>query len=155
VPESSEDLADRALARAWAALSPDRFATFPNVATLLGYLRTCVNATVIDSLREQAAYERVIQRVEQADVMLPELAVLTCLDRAELWELVAHVVTTEGERMVLLERFVLDLPPRVIMERHPTIFPDVSVVYSSIRNLCNRLRRNRDIQRLNAERRAA
>jgi hypothetical protein len=44
--ELPEDLADRALARAWAALSPDRFAKFSNLAALLGYLRSCVGATV-------------------------------------------------------------------------------------------------------------
>src|SRR6266511_5658624 len=151
--ESSEDLADRALARAWAALSPERFATFPNAATLLAYLRACVVTTVIDAARAQAAHERAIQHVEQADTMPPELAVLDRLDRAELWQLVARLVTGEGERVVLVERFVLDLPPRAIQARHPTLFADVSVVYASIRNLCDRLRRNPELRRLYAERR--
>ena len=33
--EHCEDIADRALARAWAALSPERFGAFPNLAALL------------------------------------------------------------------------------------------------------------------------
>jgi DNA-directed RNA polymerase specialized sigma24 family protein len=153
--ESSEDLADWALARAWAALTPERFATFPNVAALLGYLRICVTTTVMDALRAQAAQERAIQRIERADVVLPEVAVLERLDRAELWETLAHLVTSENDRTVLIERFVLDLPPRVIKARHPALFADVSVVYASIRNLCDRLQRNRDLQRMYAERRMA
>jgi hypothetical protein len=125
------------------------------MAALLGYLRACVNATVIDTLREQARYDPAIQRCEQADAMLPELAALTRLDRTELWGLLARLVTAEGERVVLVERFILNLPPRVITARHPALFPDVSIVYAAIRNLRDRLRRNHDLQRYYAEQRAA
>ncbi len=51
--ESCEDLADRALARAWAALSPKRFAAFPSLPALLAYLRTCVTTTAIDAARDE------------------------------------------------------------------------------------------------------
>ena len=46
-----EDLANQALARAWTALSPERFAAFPSLGALLAYLRACVNTTVIDIAR--------------------------------------------------------------------------------------------------------
>src|SRR5262245_42272256 len=45
IHESPEDLADQALARTWMALSPARFATFPDLAAILGYLRRCVTTT--------------------------------------------------------------------------------------------------------------
>src|SRR6187551_3270017 len=44
-----EDIADRALARAWSALSAGQFTQFPSLAALLGYLRACVGAAVIDA----------------------------------------------------------------------------------------------------------
>jgi len=47
--ECCEDLADQAFARAWRALTPERFARFPSLAALLAYLRTCVTATVVDA----------------------------------------------------------------------------------------------------------
>jgi DNA-directed RNA polymerase specialized sigma24 family protein len=151
--ERSEDLADRALARAWAALLPERFGSFPNTATLLGYLRTCVTATVIDAARAQAAHDRAVHSVEQDAVPTPEQITLARLGRDELWQLVNRLITSEAERVVVVERFVFDLPPRAIQARHPALFPDVSVVYASIRNLCERLRRNQDFRRYYAERR--
>src|SRR5262249_33810519 len=65
--EFSEDLADRALARAWAALSPERFAAFPSLAALLAYLRTCVAAAAIDAARTQGVHERAVHHAEQTD----------------------------------------------------------------------------------------
>lgn len=153
--ERNEDLADRALARAWAALTPDRFTTFPNTATLLGYLRTCVTATAIDAARAQAAYERLGRPGEQVTVATPEQIALERIGQAELWRLVHELVTSEAERIVLVERFVLDLPPRAIQTRHPEIFADVRAVYAAIRNLCERLRRNPELRRYYAEHRTA
>jgi DNA-directed RNA polymerase specialized sigma24 family protein len=145
--EHCDDIADRALARAWAALSPERFAAFPNLAALLAYLRTCVTATAIDAARACAAHERVAQSTERTAPISPDQAVLERLDRAELWQIVANVVKTEAERVVLVDRFVLDLPPRAILARHPTLFADVTTIYAALRNLCDRLQRNQDICR--------
>ena len=153
--EFYDDLADRALARAWAALSPERFATFPSLASLLAYLRTCVAAAAIDTARTQAVHERAVHHAEQTDPMPLEQAVLERLDRAEVWQLVSNLVKTEAERVVLVERFVLDLPPRVILARHPALFADVVVIYTAIRNLCERLRRNPDLRQFYEERHAA
>jgi DNA-directed RNA polymerase specialized sigma24 family protein len=153
--EPCEDLADRALTRAWAALSPERFTAFPNLSALLGYLRACVTATAIDAARAQMTHERAIQHTERNDSMSPEQIVLEHLDAAELWHIVADLVRTEAERVVLVERFVQNLPPRAILARHPALFADVMEIYRAIRNLCERLRRNPDLHRLYDERRAA
>src|SRR4051794_29908018 len=56
-----EDLADRALSRAWSALTPAHFDQFPSLATLLGYLRTCVGATAIDAARATLTLEHASQ----------------------------------------------------------------------------------------------
>jgi hypothetical protein len=153
--ERAEDLADRALARAWAALTPERFAAFPNTAALMGYLRACVGATCIDAARAQAAHERTIRPAESAAGPTPEQDTIERMGAAEFWRLVSGLAVSEAERVALVERYVLDLPPRKIQARHPALFADVSVVYTSIRNLCDRLRRNQDLRRLYAERCAA
>jgi DNA-directed RNA polymerase specialized sigma24 family protein len=153
--ECYEDLADEALARAWKALSPERFAQFPSLAALLAYLRTCVTATVIDAARARTSYERMVARVGHSASAAPDQAVLEQLDRAELWQLASSLVVSEAERLVLLERFVLDLPPRTIQARHPALFPEVHKVYETIRNICDRLRRNQELRRVYAEHIAA
>jgi hypothetical protein len=43
ISECCDDIADYTFTRAWAALSPERFAGFSTLAALLGYLRACVS----------------------------------------------------------------------------------------------------------------
>ena len=146
--EYCQDLADQALARAWAALSPEHFAAFPNLAALLAYLRTCVVTTAIDAIRSQARYDRAFEHAGDHFGTTPEQLVLERLHSSELWQLVTSQITSEAERVALHERFVLDLPPRIIQSRHPVLFADVKVVYAAIRNLCQRLQRHKDIRQL-------
>ncbi|HET9222540.1 MAG TPA: hypothetical protein VFO07_08555 [Roseiflexaceae bacterium] len=143
VSEHSEDIADQALARAWSALSPERFAAFPNTAALLGYLRACVTATVIDVARSQAVQDRAFRLIERDTIPTPEQATIARLGRDEIWQHINAYITSEAERIVLVERFVFSFPPRIILERHPALFPDVKAVYATIRNLCDRLRRDK------------
>ena len=151
VGEYYDDIADQAFARAWAALAPSHFTRFPNLAKLLAYLRTCVITVIIDSARARAARERMFQRLEVGSSATPEQQVLEEIGRHDLWRLVSHLAATDQERMILLENFVLDLPPRMIMARHPELFSDISTVYFAKRNLLARLQRNQDLQRLRQE----
>jgi DNA-directed RNA polymerase specialized sigma24 family protein len=89
------------------------------------WVRAGVTAPAMDATRAQVTY-----------------------NREELWQLVEQLVTSEAERVVLHERFIYNLPPRAIQARHPTLFSDVSVVYTSLRKLTERLRRNQDLRRL-------
>jgi DNA-directed RNA polymerase specialized sigma24 family protein len=142
------DIADRALARAWAALSPDRFAEFPSLASLLSYLRTCVKTTAIDIGRSQAASERAWLQITADVPATPDQIVLGELDRDALWQLVIGLTTTALDRITLIESCVYGLPPRAIQARHPELFPNVASVYTTKRNLFNRLQRNHDLLRL-------
>jgi DNA-directed RNA polymerase specialized sigma24 family protein len=150
--EHCEDLADQALARAWAALTPEHFASFPNLAALLAYLRTCVATAAIDAIRSQAKYERAFEHAGYDSGATPEQLVLDRLESSKLWQLATSVIATEAERVALHERFVLGLPPRSIQSRHPLLFEDVKVVYAAIRNLCARLQRHKDVQQLHNDR---
>jgi len=146
IDERSDDIADQALARAWAALSPNHFAAFPNLASLLGYLRACVSATVIDCARSMRARRRVILKLEAAPVAMPEQIILERMEHEEFWRTIEHLVETAQERTILVESFVLNLPPRVIQKRHPDRFADVAAIYKIKRNLLARLQRDRNLQ---------
>ena len=141
-----EDIADRALARAWSALTAEQFSQFPSLAALLAYLRTCVGAAAIDAARAEATRERAYQKLDLPLVTTPEDLVLGALSRDELWKLVDKLVSNEHERIILIESFVLGLPPREILERHQDCFADVPAIYGAKRNLLNRLERSRDLQ---------
>jgi DNA-directed RNA polymerase specialized sigma24 family protein len=150
-----EDIADRALARAWAALTAEQFGQFPSLASLLAYLRTCVGAAAIDAARAEATRERAYQKLDLPSVTTPEELVLSSLSRAELWRLLNKLISTELERIILIESFVLGLPPRAILERHQDRFADVPAIYGAKRNLLNRLERSHDLQRIYQDLRAA
>ena len=151
IAESVDDIADRALARAWAALTPESFAAFPTLAKLLAYLRACVASTVIDCARVQATAERSVAAVSPDTITTPEQIVMAGFDRAAFWRTVIALTTTEAERVVLVESFAYDLPPRDILARHPQLFPDVAAIYGAKRNLFARLHRNREMARLHEE----
>jgi len=146
--ELPTDIADRALARAWAALTPDHFAEFPSLASLLSYLRTCVKTTAIDIARTQAANERAWQQIAADEPATPEQIILGNLDRDALWQFVIGLANTPSDRITLIESCVYGLPPRAIQVRHPELFPNVASVYTTKRNLFNRLQRNPDLLRL-------
>jgi DNA-directed RNA polymerase specialized sigma24 family protein len=148
IAESYDDLADQALARAWSALSPARFASFPNLAALLGYLRACVTTTVIDYARSELSRERLEQSIEAGDVATPEQVVIEQFERREVWRIVQKVATSQQERVVLIETFVYDLPPRAILTRHPDLFADPTEIYTTKRNLYDRLKRCPELREL-------
>lgn len=148
IAESAENLADQALARAWAALTPAHFATFPSLPQLLSYLRTCVATTAIDSTRAKAAAERACQALQTPAPATPEQIVLAGLDRAALWRAVIALVATPAEHIILVESLVYSFPPRIIWVRHPQLFPDIAAIYSAKRSLFKRLQRNSDLLRL-------
>ncbi len=153
IAEQPEDIADQAFARAWAALSSAHFSSFPHIASLLAYLRTCVRATVIDYARDQASQLRAVQRIEASAVAAaPERMVLEELDRTEIWRLILHMTSSREEQIIVRESLIYALPPRLIQARHPDMFADVLQVYRVKRNLINRFQRNRDLQRLWQER---
>jgi len=149
--EWCDDLADQAFARAWVALTPARFAEFPTLPRLLGYLHACVMTTVIDNGRARASSERTQNKLDVGAVATPEQIVLAEAEREELWRVVSALATTPAEQVVLVESLAYDFPPRSILARHPQLFGNVAAVYRTKRNLFARLQRNRDLLRINDE----
>jgi hypothetical protein len=151
VGECCDDIADQALARAWVALTPERFAEFPTLAKLLSYLRACVATAAIDGARAYAADERALHTLQAGSAATPEQIVMAGIDRDALWRTVIALAATPAERAVIVENLAYGLPPRAILERHPQLFADIAEVYGTKRNLFARLQRNRDLLRLRDE----
>jgi hypothetical protein len=148
VNECYEDIADHALARAWMALSPARFANFPSLGAVLAYLRTCVTAAVVDIARAETARERMLGKLEVGGAVSPEEIVLDDIERAELWRLVGGLIAGDQERIIVVESFMYDLPPRAILARHPQSFVDIDAVYATKRNLLARLKGNHALREM-------
>ncbi|HEX5689864.1 MAG TPA: hypothetical protein VFX76_07675 [Roseiflexaceae bacterium] len=146
VSEQSCDIADEALARAWVALTPERFATIPNVSALMGYLHTCVMATAIDCARRHARFVRLSEDVTTVAIATPDEIVLQDFVQTEFWRLIKSCIRTEQERVIVTENLLHDIAPRLILRSHPELFCDIADVYRAKRNLFDRLRRSAEVQ---------
>src|SRR4029079_14502291 len=111
ISEHCQNIADYAFARAWAALSPKRFARFSTLAALLAYMRACVTSMVIDCARNETNFARLVRTIEADVVATPQELVLDQFDQGELWRIVHSMTHTEQERCVLLESYVYAFPP--------------------------------------------
>ncbi len=145
ITDFNEDLADQALARAWAALSPEQFETFPSVAALMAYLRMCVRSTIIDCARVQRNQDR-LRQIEGGMACHPGEEAVSRIACGELWKLLDALVDAPQERIVLREAVINGVPPRQILTQHPAVFADINAVYAAKRNLLERLRRNPDLR---------
>jgi hypothetical protein len=105
-----------------------------------------VMAVVIDGMRTQAARKRMVQKLDVIAIETPEQIAIRKCECTELWRLISHLAVTVQERTIVHECFVLELPPRAILSRHPDLFTDINSVYTAKRNLLNRLRRNPDLR---------
>src|SRR3954453_24204650 len=74
--ERYDDLADQAFARAWSALSPERFAGFRTLAAVLAYMRPCVTPAVIDHARSELSREGMEQAIQADEVPTPEQQIM-------------------------------------------------------------------------------
>jgi hypothetical protein len=152
--EDDEFWVNRAFERFWMALGPERFALFPDLRSLLKYLKLCVHSVLLDGVRarhatrleplEQAPAERT---AEGADI---EALAVGRLAGGELWQAIEAALPDESERLLIYLSYALDLKPRQIQERHPALYPTVADVYRIKRNVLDRLRRSDELRRLRA-----
>lgn len=149
--ETSDYFVNAAFIRFWRAIPPERFATFPNLASLLNYLRRCATCVVIDAARalafadllpeEQINWNH--QRLSHAD---EEATGRVC--RAEFWRLIDQLLTSEAERVVVHCAYVLGMKPSEIYAQWRSLFSSVEEVYTLKRTVLSRLRRSPELQEL-------
>jgi hypothetical protein len=148
--ESSEFFVGAAFTKFWRAVTPERFATFPTLATLLSYLQLCTGSVVIDSVRAQSWAEMVAEESLPADQM-PRVSAddeaLERVSRAEFWRYIDAQLNGEVERAVVLGSFVLGMKPGEICDQRPDLFASVADVYNVKRNVLSRLSRNPELRR--------
>ncbi len=143
--ETSEFFVSAAFTRFWRAITPERFAAFPTVASLLHYLQRCAGCVVIDSVRARTwAVVLPEQQIELTPCQRPSAdeEALARLDREEFWRCVQAQLRSDAERVVLINSFVFGMKPGDIYARHPELFENVTSVYVTKRNVLTRLGNN-------------
>ena len=151
--QEAEDFVDLALARIWTTLTPEKFGRFSNLASVLGYLKRCVNSVIMDAVRanERAGIDAQAEAVDDegqpGNQAVEELA-LTRMQRHALWREIDARMRNEKERLVVYGSFVLALKPRQVYAQYEGKFRDVSEVHRVKENVLARLRRDSTLKAL-------
>ena len=152
--ESSEYFVVDAFTKFWRAITPERFAAFPTLASLLQYLQLCTTSVVIDSVRVQSWAEMLPEERIRSGCdaqVAPDEEALSRVDREEFWRFIDDQLQSESERVVIYSSFVLGLTPRAIYAQRGDLFTSVNDVYNVKRNVLGRLSRNQQLrQRINS-----
>ncbi len=149
--ESSEFFVVGAFTKFWRAVTPDRFTSFPTLASLLHYLQMCTTSVVIDSVRAQSWSEIVSDdniHLEATSQHAPDEEAVGRVEREEFWHFIDAQLNDEIERVVVYCSFVLGLTPRAIFARRHDLFATVNDVYNVKRNVLGRLSRNSQLRQM-------
>ena len=149
--ESSEYFVVGAFTKFWRAVTPERFASFPTLASLLHYLQLCATSVVIDSVRAQSWAEMLPEDAathESTAQHTPDEEAMNRVHREEFWSFIDTQLHDEIERLVVYNSFVLGLTPRAIFAENESLFGSVNDVYNVKRNVLGRLSRNPQLRQL-------
>ncbi|HMQ31141.1 MAG TPA: sigma-70 family RNA polymerase sigma factor [Chloroflexaceae bacterium] len=149
--ESSEYFVVGAFTKFWRAITPERFASFPSLASLLQYLQLCATSVVIDSVRAQSWSEMLPEETispNHGPQTSPDEEAVSRVDREEFWRFINEQLNGEVERVVVYCSFVLGLTPRAIFARRGELFSSVNDVYNVKRNVLGRLSRNQQLRQM-------
>lgn len=75
----------------------------------------------------------------------PDQGVEDRVGRATLWQRLRAHCHSDAEWVVMVERFVRELPPREILSRHPDLFPSIDTIYKSLERVLLRLRKDPEL----------
>lgn len=152
--ESSEYFVVGAFTKFWRAISAERFASFPTLASLLQYLQLCSTSVVIDSVRAQSWAEMLPEEtISPAHIphYSPDEEAMSRVDSQEFWNFINTQLHNDVERVVVYCSFVLSMTPRAIYAKRSELFSSVNDVYNVKRNVLGRLSRNQQLRMLLAQ----
>ena len=148
--EEIEYFVNRAFEKMWTALTPEKFAHFPNLKSLLRYLQMCAYTAVVDyARRRQHPEPEPLDQVTKIphETSLEEHAVRQ-VDQDLLWRLIRSELKNQREVLVMRGLFISGLKPRELQANHPDVFASVEEVYLARQNVLSRLRRNQKLKSL-------
>ncbi len=152
--ESSEYFVVGAFTKFWRAISAERFASFPTLASLLQYLQLCSTSVVIDSVRAQSWSEMLPEETITPTHMphySPDEEAMSRVDSQEFWSFINTQLHNEIERVVVYYSFILSMTPRAIYAKRSDLFNSVNDVYNVKRNVLGRLSRNQQLRMILAQ----
>jgi DNA-directed RNA polymerase specialized sigma24 family protein len=138
--EDEQSYIDDTFKRFWQSMHAQKL-EFPSLASVLRYLRLCLNSVIIDTLRAYARKE-VLGLPEPGSP--DELLLEDSYHEDEWWSVVESILTDKYERRVIYLLYHCGLKPREIVIHCPGEFANEQEVYRFRRNGLDRLKRNQD-----------
>jgi hypothetical protein len=154
--EEVQYFVNRAFEKMWRALTPAKFERFPDLKSLLSYLKLCAGSAVLDYARagrlEMADDEPGDLQIADTGAQIdPEQHTVSRVQQEEFWQLILTRLADERERLVVYGSFVLALKPRELSAKYPQVFADVNEIYRIKQNVLERLRRDAELRQNLAE----
>lgn len=152
-PGESEVLVNHVFDRFWSFLTPDRFADFASMKSILGYLKRCALGIAIDARRkEERRKVRDATLIEAQRIAAGRSSDLSqVLDRIageQLYARATQRLQDEQEKLVFYASFELGLKPSQIAKRWETLFDDAQHVSRIKERILRRLRRDKGVGEL-------
>lgn len=133
---------NRAIEKMWSAITPEKFAAFPDLTSLMRYLKMCVNSVISDYARHAHPAELELQ---ESDVSPNSTAYQSRVEREEFWRLIRGRLNSDQERTAVYCRFDVGMKPSEIATQYPQIFANVQEVYRVLQNVISRLKRDHEL----------
>jgi hypothetical protein len=140
--EDAAFFVNRAFEKMWGAVSPEKFAAFPDLTSLMRYLKLCVNSVISDYARQMHPPDVTLQESDPSPDRNPHQ---DRVERQELWQLIESRLNSDQERTAIYCRYDLGMKPSEITTQYPQLFADVQEVYRVLQNVLNRLRRDHEL----------
>jgi hypothetical protein len=140
--EEAAFFVNRAFEKMWGAITPEKFAAFPDLTSLMRYLKMCVNSVISDYARQAHPAELELQ---ESDASPQSMAYQILVEREELWGLIGSRLNSDQERTAIYCRFDVGMKPSEIAAQYPHTFANVQEVYRVLQNVINRLKRDREL----------
>jgi hypothetical protein len=136
-----------AFEKIWVALTPNKFAHFTQLASLLSYLKMCVHSVIVDhnrvhELASLCVYVEGSTLEKREQVGIAEDWMLSQVDRRRFWDAINARLNDDKERRVVYGSFVLGLKPRELYDQFRGHFDSVDEVYLIKQNILSRMRRD-------------
>lgn len=151
--EEVQYFVNRAFEKMWKAVPPERFHRFPDLKSLLRYLKMCTHSAIVDQARaaERNILDEELDELPAASISTStsaEEATINHLQHQAFWSLIVERLNNRQEELVVLGSFILALKPRELYARFNTSFDSVQEVYRTKQNVLDRLRRDDQLRHL-------
>ncbi|HLZ68727.1 MAG TPA: hypothetical protein VKV26_02340 [Dehalococcoidia bacterium] len=138
---------DELVALAWAkflrSFTPEKLGQANGAAGVLAYLKLCAVSVAIDLQRVRGVtlpFDEAIGERQTADS--PAEIHAARVSREEFWRLIDAHLQDDRERVFMELFYERELKPAEIQRLRPELFPGIALVYSTRRNVHDRLRRS-------------